>query len=486
MLRDLLKDGGLYTLANMLTKGIGLLLIPFYSSYFTQAEYGILAMLGIVGAMSAALFSFQIYQGVGRFIAEADLTIKDKQKIGSTGFWFTFLSYTLFLVLGLYFQDSIIELLSEDERIKNSTFILSLVAIFLYGLFYTLSVQLKFLRMTKAYTLTTFLQSILNILLILCFAFVLDYRIDSIYMASLVITPIMIMMQIYFLKDYLILYLGKLELKKLLKFSSPLIPAAISYLILNFTDRIFIKEMTGALAEVGIYDMAFKFTSIVTIIIVSFQSALAPIIYEQHKNEGTKENLGRIFRLFLAVGSFGGLLLAYFSYETLYIFTQPNYYSASTLMPVFYLSILISGMGLFSPGLHIKGKTYLIALIVIASASVNIALNYYLIPIYGIFGAACATLVSTLFNNSILFIISQKLYTLVFPKSKTSLVLSVFIIVYVFGSYVDQFISLNYISLLGIKTLLLILYIWFLIRLDFINYRVVTNWIKTTIYAKKN
>ena len=69
MLKDLLKEGGLYTLANLLTKGLNLLLLPFYADYFTKAEYGILAMLGIAGALGAAVFSFQIYQGVGRFIS---------------------------------------------------------------------------------------------------------------------------------------------------------------------------------------------------------------------------------------------------------------------------------------------------------------------------------------------------------------------------------------------------------------------------------
>ncbi len=482
MLRDLLKDGGLYTLANLLTKGLSLLLIPFYSDYFTQAEYGILAMLGIAGAISAAFFSFQIYQGVSRYIVQKGITLQEQQKIGSTGFWFTFISYCCFLIIGLFFQDQIILLLSEDEKIETSTYLLSLVSIFMYGLFYSLSVQLKFLRMTKAYTITTFSHAILNIILILFLAIFLDLRINSVYTASLIITPIILFVQIYFLRDYLIIYLGKLELKQLLKFSSPLIPAAIAYLILNFTDRIFIKEMTQSLAEVGIYDMAFKFSSILTIIIVSFQSALAPIIYQQYQDESTKANLGRIFRLFVATGSMVGLALSFFSFETLYIFTQPDYYSANTIMPIFYLSVLITGLGLFSPGLHLKNRTRLIAIIVILSGFVNIVLNYFLIPIYGLFGAAIATLLSTLLNNVALFSVSQHLYPLVFPKGKTGIVLIIFICIYFAGSYINQAIEINNILLIAIKLVVLISYLWFLIRFDFISFSQITNWLR----RKKN
>ncbi|WP_084274468.1 oligosaccharide flippase family protein [Crocinitomix catalasitica] len=481
MLRDLIKEGGLYTIANLLTKGVSLLLIPFYSEYFTQAEYGILAMLGIFGALGAAIFSFQIYQGVGRYISEKGVTLQEQQRIGSTGFWFTLLTYSIFLIIGFTLKDQVIKFLSEEETIKTSTYILSLLAIFVYGLFNALGVQLKFLRQTKAYSLTMFLQAILNIALILFLALVMDMRIDSVYMASLIITPLIMLLQLYYLRDYIILYIGRIELKKLVAFSTPMIPAALAYLILNFTDRVFIKEMTYSLAEVGIYDMAFKFSSILSIVIMSFQSALAPIIFEKHAEDDTQNQLGRIFRLFIAVGTMGTLLLAFFSYETLYIFTQPNYYSASILMPIFYLSVIISGIGLFSPGLHIMNKTKYYPFIVIFAGIVNIILNYLLIPIFGLLGAAIATLISVLVNNIILFIVSQKLYPLPFPKDKSLIVLSVFIPLFMIGSYIDQFIAINYVLLFFFKIVLLFSYLWFLIQFNFINLSQITN----RIFRKK-
>ena len=289
-------------------------------------------------------------------------------------------------------------------------------------------------------------------------------------MAAIVATPVIILFQLYYLRKYIIFYIGKLEVQKLLRFSVPLIPAAMAYLALGFTDRIFIKEMSGSLAEVGIYDMAFKFSAIISLIIVSFQSALAPIIYQQHQDEGTQANLGRIMRLFIAVGTLGGLCLAFFSYETLYIFTQPAYYEASVLMPIFYLSVLMTGLGMFSPGLHLKNKTKYIAIIVIFTAIINVALNYWLIPIFELFGAAIATLISTLINNLALFNIAQKLYPIPVSKGKIGQVLIVFIIVYAAGSYFSSFVELDYIYEFGIKTGIIVLYGLFLLRLNFISF----------------
>lgn len=470
MLRDLIKEGGLYTIANLVTKGISLLLIPFYSDYFTTAEYGILALLGISGALTAAIFSFQIYQGVGRFISEKGTTLDEQRKIGSSGLFFTILSYGVFTILAFLLKDVIIDYLSEEDRIKDSTYYWWLGTLGVNGIFYTLGVQLRFLRKTTQFTITSFLHAILNILFILIFALGFDYRIDSVFMASIMVTPVIILLQLYYLRSYIIFYLGKAELRKLFQFSAPLIPASIAYLVLNFTDRIFIKDLNESLGDVGVYDMGFKFSAIVSLIIMAFQSALAPIIYEKHTEESTPKELGRIFRLFVGVGSLGILLLAAFSYETLYVFTQPQYYGASVLMPIFYLSVLITGLGMFSPGVHIKKKTEIIPIIVIGAGLLNVGLNYWLIPIYDLFGAAMATLISTIVNNIVLFIVSQRLYPIQYNAQKTLIVTAVFVLFYAFGAYMDQFITLDFWPSVGVKLLLCAGYLFFLIQFKFISF----------------
>jgi len=470
MLKELIKEGGIYTITNLLTKGVSLLLIPFYSDYFTTSEYGILSVLGIAGALTAAIFSFQIYQGVGRFISEKGITLKEQQRIGSSGLFFTLISYAVFTVIALFFKDQVIEYISEEERIQDSTYYWCLATLGLNGIFYTLGVQLKFLRKTHVFSLTSFAHALLNILLILIFALGFDYRIDSIFMASFIVSPLMILVQVFYLKKYLVFYLGKAELKKLFQYSIPLVPAAIAYLVLNFTDRLFIKDLNNSLGDVGIYDMGFKFSAIVSIIIFAFQSALAPIIFEKYKDKETPAELGRIMRLFIGVGSLGILTLSAFSYETLYVFTQEQYFGASVLMPLFYLSVFITGLGLFSGGIHIQKKTHLIPIIVITAGLINVGLNFWLIPILDLFGAALATLISTLINHVILFGVSQKYYTIIYNRSKTLLVIGVFIIFYIPVSYLSDIYPLDLLSSILIKGGLILLYLFFLVKVNFLNF----------------
>jgi len=470
MLKDLIKEGGLYTIANLLTKGVSLLLIPFYSDYFTTAEYGILSVLSIAGALAAAIFSFQIYQGVGRFISDKSTSFVAQQRIGSSGLFFTIISYAVFTIIALLFKDQAIDYISEEERIQDSTYYWCLSTIGLNGVFYTLGVQLKFLRKIKVYSITSFAHALLNILLILLFALGLNYRIDSIFMASFIVSPIMIIVQLFYLRKYIICYIGKKEIKRLFRYSAPLIPAAIAYLILNFTDRLFIKDLNNSLSDVGIYDMGYKFSAIVSIIIFAFQSALVPIVFEKHRDKNTPVELGRIMRLYLGIGSLGILALSAFSFETLYIFTQEQYFGAATLMPLFYLSVFFTGLGMFSPGIQIKQKTYLIPIIVIFSGLVNVGLNLWLIPILGLFGAALATFISTLLNQVIFFWISQKLYRINYVLYKMILVALVFSGFFIITSYLQPIIQLNYQFEIILKVILIAVYGYFLFKIKFIGF----------------
>jgi len=67
-------------------------------------------------------------------------------------------------------------------------------------------------------------------------------------------------------------------------------------------------------------------------------------------------------------------------------------------------------MVIFAPGLELAKKTPYVAAISIATALLNTALNFALVPFLGIKGAALATLTSAAVSFSLYMILSQKLY----------------------------------------------------------------------------
>jgi O-antigen/teichoic acid export membrane protein len=71
-------------------------------------------------------------------------------------------------------------------------------------------------------------------------------------------------------------------------------------------------------------------------------------------------------------------------------------------------------MYIFAPGLDIEKRTKSIALINIAAAVINVAMNLLLIPHMGILGSALATLISAVFMLTTYIHMSQRLYPIPF------------------------------------------------------------------------
>jgi O-antigen/teichoic acid export membrane protein len=104
-------------------------------------------------------------------------------------------------------------------------------------------------------------------------------------------------------------------------------------------------------------------------------------------------------------------------------------------MPILYTSVLLTGIGMFSPGLHIREKTKVIAVIVMISAALNILLNFLLIPVLQLPGAAIATMISVMINNMWMFSLSQKLYPIPVDSARVTGFGLLFAATMIFGCY---------------------------------------------------
>jgi O-antigen/teichoic acid export membrane protein len=454
MLRDFLKEGSIITLASVATKGVSLLLIPFYSAYFSTTDYGILDTLTVFGGFVNAILSLQIGQGVGRYLADERLSEEEKKKISSTGINLIILFYlagTGILIATATFWTNWLE---ENEEITNTIFRLSIASIAINALFYQLGINLRFKRKTKLFALTNFLHALLNIALTYVFVSQWQIGIEGIFYASLAVAPLIVIMQFVFARNDYRLFIGRDETMKLLRFSVPLIPAAIAYIILELIDRFFLKNYFG-FSEVGVYGMGARFSSVLYLIITGFSMALAPLVYEKHSQDITKRKLNKLIRYYFLLGTVSVLLLGLFSFETLYLFTNEKWYEARYVMPLLYSSVFFSGLGMFSVGVHLSGKTWYSSAVVIASALLNVILNFMLIPEYGSLGAGISTLISMWFNGIIFYYISSRFYFFCSPKK--ILLFSTLFMICAFGIVVFEMLPVDYPVLLVSKLAIAIL-----------------------------
>ena len=87
MLRKLFNDSAIYTIPILVSKGIGVLIIPIYTRILSKSEYGNLDLLLVIANLVNLVVAFEISQGVARFYS-AESNINNRKLIVSTAFKF--------------------------------------------------------------------------------------------------------------------------------------------------------------------------------------------------------------------------------------------------------------------------------------------------------------------------------------------------------------------------------------------------------------
>ena len=117
----------------------------------------------------------------------------------------------------------------------------------------------------------------------------------------------------------------------------------------------------------------------------------------------------------------------------------------------------------FTAGIYIEEKTKYFPIVTIAGATVNVAVNFTLIPILGIMGAAWATLASYIVMAIGLFIVSQKFYKIDYEYNK---ILKIFIIITITACI---YYFYNEVMNIGIRILIFAMFIFALFGLRIIK-----------------
>jgi len=428
MIKAFLKNSFIYTIGTVLTRGVGILLIPIYTRYLTPAEYGILDLFMILTSIISLSIALEINQAVVRFYQDT----KDENartEYVSTAFLFTIFVYFLYLFISYLFSDTFTIWLLDDIKYEN-IFLLATFAIFISGLFYFTSDQLKWQIMPKQ----SVIVNVVNVVLVASIAIYLlvmeGMKVESIFVGQIIGNSVGIVLSMHYAKkSYKMVFVFE-KFKELIHFSFPLVFSSIAIFVALFIDRIAIKYFLG-LDELGVYGLAYRFAAVTSLVMIGFQSSLSPLIYKNYKEKETPKNIVKLFELFwifMILVTVGSIL---FSKELIVLMSTKDFYAAATVIPLLVMAVFFTNMYIFVPGLGIAKKTKIIATISIIGAILNTGLNFFLIPMFGIEGAAFATLLSALIIFIVRVNMSQKYYFVPFRWMK--IVIS--LVTVVIGSY---------------------------------------------------
>ncbi len=220
-------------------------------------------------------------------------------------------------------------------------------------------------------------------------------------------------------------------IKTVLKYGLPLSITSLMVFVIDGSDRILIgwlmEPSATGLYAIG-YDIAKQSIWILMLSVNLASFPLAVKALEQKGRESAMAQLKSNFILLSGIAVPGTVGLIMISYEVSHIFLGSEFSNAAVaLIPVVTSGVLLAGFKsyYFDQSFQLGEKTLMQFWPVLVGAALNIILNLWWIPIFGILGAAYSTIISYAIGLAFSIIIGRRVFRLPFPfKAFIKIILS--------------------------------------------------------------
>lgn len=394
---DIFKTSSIHSIGTFLNKFLLLSLVPLYSHLLPTTDTG---LIGLMDTTEQFLIAFLILgQGqafVWQFKQEPDP--EALTRLFSTSMWFmVFISTMGIGALVLFSEQTAPLILNTAHPLQGLAFAWMMVSLFLRNL---QSLSVNYLRADrKALSLET--ANFIGTALFVGLNFVLLYWFKT-GVSAILATRLLLLLPVlvvagWFARPYLRFQLDLGVLRKMLRYGLPITLAAMAYPILNFADRYMITALIDPSGNLnGIYEISYKFGMIPSMILVGpFLQAWQPALYDKADDASRNEVYRRMLLYVTFAGATLWLGLSVMRTELLHVFSTPAYYSGSAIIPWVAASNVFYGLGwIVVAGLAVQSKTVFMGVWTALAALINILLNLWWLPIWGMMGAAYATTVA--------------------------------------------------------------------------------------------
>ena len=198
--------------------------------------------------------------------------------------------------------------------------------------------------------------------------------------------------------------------KQLLKDSWPLIFTGLVIIIYMRIDQIMIKEMLGE-REVGLFSAAVRLSEVWYFIPVIISSSLFPSIVNAKKisEELYLGRLQHLYAVMIWVAIIIALLLTFVSNWVVTLLFGEAYREAGQVLAIHIWAGVFVFIGVASSKWFLsEGLQRYLTINTVAGAILNIVLNLFLIPRYGIYGSAIATVISQALASYLMNIVFRR------------------------------------------------------------------------------
>lgn len=385
-------NSGIYALGNLLTRGLVFLLVPVLTRVLTPAEYGILAITTTVGNLLAMVFSCGIDGVVTRMYFKYNSEKERRNLYGTLLVFWLIVPTSCALILDVLGRAGCLDFYPgvPFHPYLQITIWTSCFSIFIglpQAIYITLQKPLKVMRLTITSALATVGLSIYLVVY-------LHQGIMGSLRATFISAGLMAVIAIILMARLASWEFSWNKLKAALKFSLPIVPHTMSQWVLSVSDRLILGCYVSA-GSLGLYSLGYQFGALVVLFSGSIMNAFTPLITAQLIDEHSRDKVPLLGTYVLLSITIIGLGLALFGEDLIRFLTPLQFHSAQKVVPLVVLGYVFHGVYLvWSCGTWFSMRTTWMSFLTILAGAINIGLNFWLIPRWGIMAAAFNTAVA--------------------------------------------------------------------------------------------
>ncbi len=362
------------------------LLMPLYTAWLTTAEYGAAEMIMGIANFLIPIACVGVSTGIFRFAAEREA---DQKRVFSSSVALLGLGLGGFLLLS--------PLLLLIPYCRPYVWLVVLY-VFFADLQAVCAQYLRAIDRTALFAGQGIFNTALTIACNVLFLFVFKMGVEGYVLSVIVgnlITTAFIVMRAKLWRVFSIQNVDRRLMKDLLRFSLPMIPTTLCWLITDLSDRAMVTYFWGESVN-GVYAAAYKIPTIVNLVAGIFLQAWQFSAVSEEKDETACSHFySRVWEGFLSVIMIGGAGLILLSRFLSKLLLNVTFFEAWRYMPTLLCAAALEALVSFLASVYLVRKksshSFVTALV---GALANIALNLWLIPAIGALGAAIATLAS--------------------------------------------------------------------------------------------
>lgn len=449
----------IYSIGNFLSRGLNFILLPIYSHYISPSEFGIYSVIISVITIASTILNFGV---PGIFVKNLSALENDDQKrkfISNVISGISIVSVPVLLLIMLFSKLISFVLIGNDQYYIE--IILGVISIYALNYSYYLSVFYIAEQNSKKYVLINSLSAVANFLLNVFLVVLFKLGINGIFISQILSSLFLIVLSSDVVKNFFKVEFDLNYLKPILITSFPLLLSGICTIVVELIDRFIVLKFLGE-EQAGIYSFGYRIALIYNLFILSFKSAWIPHYFNLKVSEEEEaKHLGRILTKLIFISSII-ILTIQFLIELLFNLDLKSFqffdksYSESSGIIIFvmigYFFNMIMGFYSIAPYKFNKTIHFLSADLI--TLAFNLILNFTLIPILGIKGAAIATMFAFLSGAFYLIFYASKRIRISYEFNLILLVIVLSIV-----TYISLKISNNYpIALIFLALLVVIGY----------------------------